>query len=102
MSIFSKIKLFGSVNKEKPKDLRNIIETSDNTPRELSPEEKDMLNNVIGFGESRVEDCMVPRADIVAISALANFFDTSFAMDMRRSSSDGANLSFRLTRFLYL
>ena len=55
MSIFSKIKLFGSINKEKPKDLSNIIETSDNSPRELTPEEKDMLNNVIGFGESRVE-----------------------------------------------
>ena len=47
MSIFSKIKLFGSINKEKSKDLNNIIETSDNSPRELTPEEKDMLNNVI-------------------------------------------------------
>ena len=26
-----------------------------------------MLNNVIGFGLSRVEDCMVPRADIVGL-----------------------------------
>ena len=31
------------------------------------PEEKNMLNNVIGFGLSRVEDCMVPRADIVGL-----------------------------------
>ena len=49
MSIFSKIKLFGTINKEKLKDLSNIIETSDNSPRELTPEEKDMLNNVIGL-----------------------------------------------------
>ena len=59
-------------NKEKPKDLNNIIETSDNSSRELTPEEKDMLNNVIGFGESRVEDCMVPRADIVGLEININ------------------------------
>ena len=63
MSIFSKIKLFRSNNNESSKDINNIIDTSDNSSRELTPEEKNMLNNVIGFGESRVEDCMVPRAD---------------------------------------
>ena len=67
MSIFSKIKLFRSNNNENPKDINNIIDTSDNSSRELTPEEKNMLNNVIGFGESRVEDCMVPRADIVGL-----------------------------------
>ena len=72
LSLFNKIKLFGSINKEKPKDLNNIIETSENPSRELTPEEKDMLNNVIGFGESRVEDCMVPRADIVGMEININ------------------------------
>lgn len=67
MSIFSKIKLFRSNNNESSKDINNIIDTSDNSSRELTPEEKNMLNNVIGFGESRVEDCMVPRADIVGL-----------------------------------
>ena len=67
MSIFSKIKLFRSTNNESSKDINNIIDTSDNSSRELTPEEKNMLNNVIGFGESRVEDCMVPRADIVGL-----------------------------------
>jgi magnesium and cobalt transporter len=67
MSIFSKIKLFSSNNNESSKDIKNIIDTSDNSSRELTPEEKNMLNNVIGFGESRVEDCMVPRADIVGL-----------------------------------
>ena len=67
MSIFSKIKLFRSNNNENSKDINNIIDTSDNSSRELTPEEKNMLNNVIGFGESRVEDCMVPRADIVGL-----------------------------------
>ena len=67
MSVFSKIKLFLSNSKENSKDINNIIDTSDNYSRELTPEEKNMLNNVIGFGESRVEDCMVPRADIVGL-----------------------------------
>ena len=67
MSIFSKIKLFLSNNNESSEDINNIIDTSDNSSRELTPEEKNMLNNVIGFGESRVEDCMVPRADIVGL-----------------------------------
>ena len=71
MSIFSKIKLFRPNNNENSKDINNIIDTSDNSSRELTPEEKNMLNNVIGFGESRVEDCMVPRADIVGLE-----FDT--------------------------
>ena len=67
MSIFSKIKLFRPNNNENSKDINDIIDTSDNSSRELTPEEKNMLNNVIGFGESRVEDCMVPRADIVGL-----------------------------------
>ena len=67
MSIFSKIKLFRPNNNENSKDINNIIDTSDNSSRELTTEEKNMLNNVIGFGESRVEDCMVPRADIVGL-----------------------------------
>ena len=67
MSIFSKIKLFRPNNNENSKDINNIIDTSDNSSRGLTPEEKNMLNNVIGFGESRVEDCMVPRADIVGL-----------------------------------
>ena len=44
MSIFSKIKLFGSNNKDKSKDLDQIMEVSDNSSRQLTPEEKDMLN----------------------------------------------------------
>ena len=47
MSIFNKIKLFGSINKEKPKDLNNIIETSENPSRELTPEEKIIASRTI-------------------------------------------------------
>ena len=75
MSIFSKIRLFASNNNKDPKDIDNIIESSENALRELTPEEKNMLNNVIGFGESRVEDCMVPRADIVGLELDTNTKD---------------------------
>ena len=44
MSIFSKIRLFASNNKKDPKDIDNIIESSENASRELTPEEKNMLN----------------------------------------------------------
>lgn len=67
MSFLSKIKLFKAKYANDSKGLDNILETSDENQRELTPEEKNMLNNVIGFGLSRVEDCMVPRADIVGI-----------------------------------
>ena len=67
MSFLSKIKLFKAKYANQSKGLDNILETSEENQRELTPEEKNMLNNVIGFGLSRVEDCMVPRADIVGI-----------------------------------
>ncbi|TVR10257.1 MAG: HlyC/CorC family transporter [Salinarimonadaceae bacterium] len=35
----------------------------------FSPQERAMLRNVLGFHRTRVQDAMVPRADIVAISA---------------------------------
>ena len=33
----------------------------------FSPEERAMLKNILGLRERRVEDVMVPRADIVAV-----------------------------------
>ncbi|GEO14113.1 hemolysin family protein [Microvirga aerophila] len=36
---------------------------------DFSPQERAMLKNVLGFHRVRVEDAMVPRADIVAVSA---------------------------------
>ena len=91
MSVFSKIKLFRSNNNENSKDINDIIDTSDNSSRELTPEEKNMLNNVIGFGESRVEDCMVPRADIVGleldtdVKAILKIFSEKFPVIIIKS-----------------
>src|SRR5918993_5771625 len=41
----------------------------------FSPQERAMLKNVLGFHRIRVEDVMVPRADIVAVSADTNLGD---------------------------
>jgi CBS domain containing-hemolysin-like protein len=47
--------------------LEEVIEESDRQSPELSPQERRMFANLLKFGELRVGDVMVPRADIVAI-----------------------------------
>src|SRR5208337_2317789 len=44
-----------------------ISETPEEEDKSLSPQERTMLLNVLGFGETRVAEVMIPRADIVAI-----------------------------------
>jgi CBS domain containing-hemolysin-like protein len=46
--------------------LEEVIEESDRQSRELSPQERLMLANLLKVGELRVDDVMVPRADIIA------------------------------------
>ena len=65
--IFKKINIFQTFKSKNKKDLHNILEDSDDKERSFTQEEENMLQNVIGFGISRVEDCMVPRADIVGV-----------------------------------
>ena len=63
------------LNHEKAKDiltkkekisLKDIVKDHIDNEREFSIEEREMLTNIIGFGKSRVEDSMVPRADIIS------------------------------------
>jgi CBS domain containing-hemolysin-like protein len=42
---------------------------------DFSPSERAILQNVLSLGEKRVEDVMVPRADIIAIEAEATLAD---------------------------
>jgi len=54
----------------KPASLRaNLSESLDAAPDEsgFSPEESQMLKNILGLRERRLQDVMVPRADIVAV-----------------------------------
>ena len=45
------------------------------TDADFSPQERAMLKNVLTLHEFRVEDVMVPRADIIAVSLDTNLFD---------------------------
>ena len=72
---YDKILKFIQLNHEKAKDiltkkekisLKDIVKDHIDNEREFSIEEKEMLTNTIGFGKSRVEDSMVPRADIIS------------------------------------
>lgn len=49
--------------------LEDLLEEpdSDTGPEQFTPEERELLLNALSFGELRVEDVMVPRADIRAI-----------------------------------
>lgn len=47
--------------------LEEVIEESDRESPALSLQERVMLTNLLRFGELKVQDVMVPRADIVAV-----------------------------------
>ena len=61
------INFFGLLSKKESSSLKSILEDHVDHRREFSASEKNMLINIVGFGESRVEDSMVPRADIIAV-----------------------------------
>ncbi|MGF9693548.1 hemolysin family protein [Rhizobium sp. 0TCS1.26] len=48
-------------------DLADALLTDTNVSNAFSPEERAMLHNILRFREVRVEDIMVPRADIEAV-----------------------------------
>jgi CBS domain containing-hemolysin-like protein len=54
-------------------DLQSVIETHEaqNPGEELGSETKSMMRNLIAFSDLRVDDVMVPRADILAIEDTA-------------------------------
>ncbi len=47
--------------------LQQLIAEEPEGPEALAPAERDMMANLLRFGEMRVGDVMVPRADIVAV-----------------------------------
>jgi CBS domain containing-hemolysin-like protein len=49
--------------------LEQVIEQSDAGDRPLAREERLMVLNILNFGELKVADVMVPRADIIAVEA---------------------------------
>ena len=49
--------------------LEEVIEESDRETQDLSGQERFMLSNLLRFGDLKVEDVMVPRANIIAVEA---------------------------------
>jgi CBS domain containing-hemolysin-like protein len=49
------------------RDLAVVLENGTPADTGFSPQERTMLKNILGLRERRVEDVMVPRADIVAV-----------------------------------
>ena len=47
--------------------IEEAIEESDRHTKDLSAPERQMLSNLLKFGELKVSDVMIPRADIVAV-----------------------------------
>ena len=61
--------------------LKDIVKDHIDNEKEFTIEEKEMLTNIIGFGKSRVEDSMVPRADIISANINTCLLYTSDAAD---------------------
>jgi len=55
--------------------LEEVIEESDRQSPALSAQERTMLANLLKFGELKVKDVMVPRADIVAVEEKTSLTD---------------------------
>jgi CBS domain containing-hemolysin-like protein len=55
-------------SKKLRESLEEVIEESDAQGRPLAREERSMMLNILNFGELKVADIMVPRADIIAVA----------------------------------
>ena len=71
MSLISNIKsIFFSSNKEKIKDvLEDIIEDNGNSVESIDDGTKKIFKNIIQLNDKCIEDVMIPRADIDAVSS---------------------------------
>lgn len=56
-------------------DLLELIEQREDADREIGPEERIILANLVKLGELRVDDVMIPRADIIALDATSTLED---------------------------
>ena len=56
--------------------VEELIEEEEDIAEQISAEERDLLMNLLRFGKLRVEDAMVPRSDIIAVSETATLEET--------------------------
>ena len=65
--LFERVRaLFGLSPASARDDIEDAIEES--ASEEFSPQERAILKNVLALHDVRVEDVMVPRADVIALS----------------------------------
>jgi CBS domain containing-hemolysin-like protein len=74
--------------------LEELIEEHQQAVAPIDPEERLMLLNILNFGELRVRDVMVPRADIVALDVSSGLSD---ALDLFRTANHSRIPVFRET-----
>jgi len=76
-----KNRLMKTRDKGLSQDLQDVIETHEaqNPGGDLGTETKSMMRNLIAFSDLRVDDVMVPRADILAIELIKDVQLPAFA-----------------------
>ena len=60
-------RLFGGNEASLRESLEDVLEDAPGEDADFSREERDMLKNLLGFRDVRLDDVMVPRADIEAV-----------------------------------
>jgi CBS domain containing-hemolysin-like protein len=56
--------------------LEEVIEEHEDEGTKLGPEQRDMLLNIVSFGELQIDDVMVPRTDIVGVEISTDLTQT--------------------------
>ena len=75
--LWSRVKALFGVNGDPSlrESLGDVLEQHEAGKSDISPEERSMLMNLLEFGELRIEDVMVPRADIVSVDETITISD---------------------------
>lgn len=76
----------GNGDSDLRESLEEVIEEHEEEGSTMSPEQREMLLNILSFGELQVDDVMVPRADIVAFDAEAQLEEAIAAFRKARHS----------------
>ncbi len=74
-SSFKKLFNRSNIDHELKESLEEVIEEIEADEGTLGEEERSIIMNTLSFGDMRVDDVMVPRADIVALEENATFDD---------------------------
>ncbi len=68
-------RLLGRSDATLRENIEDVLDDAQNGNMDFSDEEQHMLRNLLGFRDIRVEDVMVPRADIIAVDETISLKD---------------------------